>query len=78
MTPVAAQGSRLRSVPRRLRRAVGPLLGGVVGVALALVSGLSRLGEDLVVHVLLGRFADAVVRSLERLLPHWRPTFEGR
>ncbi len=30
------------------RVAVGLLLGGVVGVALALVSGLSRLGEDLV------------------------------
>ncbi|GES33639.1 ABC transporter permease [Streptomyces angustmyceticus] len=30
------------------RVAVGLLLGGVIGVALALVSGLSRLGEDLV------------------------------
>lgn len=30
------------------RVAVGLLLGRVVGIALALVSGLSRLGEDLV------------------------------
>ncbi|MER5203346.1 ABC transporter permease [Streptomyces sp. NPDC002825] len=37
-----AMGVSLRRV------AVGLLLGGVVGVALALVSGLSRLGEDLV------------------------------
>ncbi|MER5986297.1 ABC transporter permease [Streptomyces sp. NPDC001787] len=101
--PSSARGTRLRSVPRRLRRTVGPLLllalwqvfsatgvlhpdvlaspgtiaragsgliadgtlpsamavslqrvaaglllGGVAGTALALVSGLSRLGEDLV------------------------------
>ncbi|MER7951737.1 ABC transporter permease [Streptomyces sp. NPDC096079] len=37
-----AMGVSLRRV------AVGLLLGGVVGIALALVSGLSRLGEDLV------------------------------
>ncbi|GGV00836.1 ABC transporter permease [Streptomyces litmocidini] len=37
-----AMGVSLRRV------AVGLLLGGVVGVSLALVSGLSRLGEDLV------------------------------
>ena len=103
VVPESARGSRLRSVPRPLRRAVGPVLllvlwqglsatgvlhpdvlaspgtiaragsdliadgtlpsamgislqrvavglvlGGVVGTALALVSGLSRLGEDLV------------------------------
>ncbi|MFI6704353.1 ABC transporter permease [Streptomyces sp. NPDC050509] len=103
VTPVSAHGSRLRTVPRWLRRTVGPLLllvcwqvlsaagvlhrdilaspgtiaraagdliadgtlpaamgvslqrvaaglllGGVIGVSLALVSGLSRLGEDLV------------------------------
>lgn len=103
VTPAAARGTRLRNVPRWLRRAVGPLLlltlwqvfssagvlhpdvlaspgtiaragsgliadgtlssamavslqrvavglvlGGAVGTALALVSGLSRLGEDLV------------------------------
>ncbi|WP_330243670.1 MULTISPECIES: ABC transporter permease [unclassified Streptomyces] len=103
VVPDSARGSRLRSVPRPLRRAVGPVLllvlwqglsatgvlhpdvlaspgtiaragsdliadgtlpsamgislqrvavglvlGGVVGTALALVSGLSRLGEDLV------------------------------
>jgi sulfonate transport system permease protein len=38
----AAMGISLQRV------AVGLLLGGVVGIALALVSGLSRLGEDLV------------------------------
>ncbi|MFJ2213636.1 ABC transporter permease [Streptomyces sp. NPDC101062] len=103
VTPVSAHGSRLRTVPRWLRRTVGPLLllicwqvlsaagvlhrdilaspgtiaraagdliadgtlpaamgvslqrvaaglllGGVIGICLALVSGLSRLGEDLV------------------------------
>ncbi|MGW8798836.1 ABC transporter permease [Streptomyces sp. NPDC055775] len=103
VVPESARGSRLRSVPRPLRRAIGPVLllalwqvlsatgllhpdvlaspgtiaragsdliadgtlpsamgislqrvaaglvlGGVVGTALALVSGLSRLGEDLV------------------------------
>ncbi|MEV0784428.1 ABC transporter permease [Streptomyces sp. NPDC050423] len=103
LTPAAARGTRLRNVPRWLRRTVGPLLllalwqvfsatgvlrpdvlaspgtiaragsdliadgtltsamaislqrvavglvlGGAVGTALALVSGLSRLGEDLV------------------------------
>ncbi|MBO0915387.1 ABC transporter permease [Streptomyces laculatispora] len=103
VTPAAARGTRLRNVPRWLRRTVGPLLllilwqvfsatgvlhpdvlaspgtiaragsgliadgtlssamavslqrvavglvlGGAVGTALALVSGLSRLGEDLV------------------------------
>ncbi|WP_406425720.1 ABC transporter permease [Streptomyces sp. NBC_01589] len=103
LVPESARGSRLRSVPRPLRRAIGPVLllalwqvlsatgvlhpdvlaspgtiaragsdliadgtlpsamgislqrvavglvlGGVVGTALALVSGLSRLGEDLV------------------------------
>ncbi len=37
-----AMGVSLRRV------AVGLLLGGAVGIALALVSGLSRLGEDLV------------------------------
>jgi sulfonate transport system permease protein len=103
VTPASASGSPLRSVPRWLRRTVGPLLllvtwqvlsatgvlhpdtlaspgtiaraagdliadgtlpaamgvslqrvavglliGGVVGIALALASGLSRLGEDLI------------------------------
>ncbi|WP_328890315.1 ABC transporter permease [Streptomyces sp. NBC_00316] len=103
VVPASARGSRLRSVPRPLRRAIGPVLllvlwqvlsatgvlhpdvlaapgtiaragrdlisdgtlpsamaislqrvavglvlGGVVGITLALVSGLSRLGEDLV------------------------------
>lgn len=103
VVPESARGSRVRSVPRPLRRAIGPVLllalwqvlsatgvlhpdalaspgtiaragsdliadgtlpsamgislqrvavglvlGGVVGTALALVSGLSRLGEDLV------------------------------
>ncbi|MFC8261387.1 ABC transporter permease [Streptomyces sp. NPDC057291] len=103
VVPESARGSRLRSVPRPLRRAIGPVLllalwqvlsatgvlhpdvlaspgtiaragsdliadgtlpsamgislqrvaaglvlGGVVGTALALASGLSRLGEDLV------------------------------
>ncbi|WP_326632165.1 MULTISPECIES: ABC transporter permease [unclassified Streptomyces] len=103
VVPESARGSRLRSVPRPLRRAIGPVLllalwqvlsatgvlhpdvlaspgtiaragsdliadgtlpsamgislrrvavglvlGGVVGTALALVSGLSRLGEDVV------------------------------
>ncbi|MFE4173629.1 ABC transporter permease [Streptomyces sp. NPDC056909] len=103
IVPASAPGSRRRSVPRWLRRAVGPLLlllawqvlsatgvlhedilaspgtiagaagdliadgtlpaamgvslqrvavglllGGVIGISLALVSGLSRLGEDLV------------------------------
>ncbi|MGW7229669.1 ABC transporter permease [Streptomyces cyaneofuscatus] len=41
-TPPAAMGVSLQRV------AVGLVLGGVVGTALALVSGLSRLGEDLV------------------------------
>ncbi|MFF1834380.1 ABC transporter permease [Streptomyces sp. NPDC058231] len=103
VVPVSARGSRLRTVPRPLRRTIGPvlllvlwqvlsatgvlhpdvlaspgtiaragsdliadgtlpsamaislqrvavglLLGGVVGTTLALISGLSRLGEDLV------------------------------
>lgn len=103
VVPASARGSRLRSVPRPLRRAIGPvlllvlwqvfsatgvlhpdvlaspgtiaragrdlitdgtlpsamaislqrvavglILGGVIGTLLALVSGLSRLGEDLV------------------------------
>lgn len=32
----------------------------------------------LIVHAFLGPLADFIVRSLERLLPQWRPTFTGR
>ncbi|MEU5919865.1 ABC transporter permease [Streptomyces sp. NPDC004288] len=46
---LVADGTLPTAMGVSLRRvAVGLLLGGVVGIALALVSGLSRLGEDLV------------------------------
>ncbi|WP_369142871.1 ABC transporter permease [Streptomyces sp. R44] len=46
---LAGDGTLPTAMGVSLRRvAVGLLLGGVVGIALALVSGLSRLGEDLV------------------------------
>jgi sulfonate transport system permease protein len=32
----------------------------------------------LVIYALLGLTADAVVRTLERLLLQWRPTFTGQ
>lgn len=59
-------------VPRRLRRTSAPLpqardfpLTHVIVVCL-------------IVHAFLGPLADFIVRSLERLLPQWRPTFTGR
>ncbi|MFD3654937.1 ABC transporter permease [Streptomyces sp. NPDC058620] len=46
---LVADGTLPSAMGVSLRRvAVGLLLGGVVGTALALISGLSRLGEDLV------------------------------
>jgi sulfonate transport system permease protein len=46
---LAGDGTLPTAMGVSLRRvAVGLLLGGAVGIALALVSGLSRLGEDLV------------------------------
>ena len=46
---LVADGTLPSAMGVSLRRvAVGLLLGGVIGTALALVSGLSRLGEDLV------------------------------
>lgn len=46
---LAGDGTLPTAMGVSLRRvAVGLLLGGVAGIALALVSGLSRLGEDLV------------------------------
>lgn len=64
--------ARLTRAPVRLRRTSGPLpqardfpLTHVIVVCL-------------IVLAFLGPLADFIVRSLERLLPQWRPTFTGR
>ena len=73
----------LLGLPGKPERAVAEQVNADSGIGFLMVQARDFLRTDvivvcLIVYAFLGQLADFIVRSLERLLLQWRPTFTGR